>query len=578
MWGNIAGRLGANDLNSTLQKIGNAVAPTGEDEYDEEEDYDEYDDEYEEYSEDEGEEGGGFGFVGMLARALDEKQENDDSDKDDDDESAEFINLSYKEQVANENASSIHKTEPPAMTSLKTSEANAPRNQAQALSAESLLRSKVSHTLQEEELVRQKAENEPPRQAQKTVANKTVQVEPPKDEAKPISATLKLSTMTAKAQPVVVDPLGQQRTHKSSSIQVSLQRSIPPQPRANAVSKEATNEAAVAKAKSPFRRQETKQTEKKMGQRKPDQTNPRGHSSSVEIKEKPQDKRKEPSENSHCDEPHPREQNKGDPRTLTIDKDDKVAFASANLAEAAVLDDIRAANKLLLKELANAKEEISKLSRASSHGFDSTREKLSLDFQEKEARLLQATTEEHQHEIRRLEQKMQSEIHSMTEQLARDRKHFLQEQNRHRETVERSEARAEQAGMELKKFQKNQEALLHQSQQREDRAIRMAEDKVAQTMAMLDERDEQIASLKKLTRDLESTMNEHQEGAEEAEEEVEELQTENESLQEHVATLEHECEGLKAHVALLLADAENFGGMQVCRCVDTFETFPDALT
>ena len=50
MWGNLAGRLGANDLNSTLQKIGNAVAPPPGSDYD---DYDdEYDDEEEEYDDD----------------------------------------------------------------------------------------------------------------------------------------------------------------------------------------------------------------------------------------------------------------------------------------------------------------------------------------------------------------------------------------------------------------------------------------------------------------------------------------------------------------------------------------------
>ena len=44
MWGNLADRLGAKDINSTLQKIGNAVAPPPGD-YDDDYD-DEYDDEY----------------------------------------------------------------------------------------------------------------------------------------------------------------------------------------------------------------------------------------------------------------------------------------------------------------------------------------------------------------------------------------------------------------------------------------------------------------------------------------------------------------------------------------------------
>ena len=78
MWGNLAGRLGANDLNSTLQKIGNAVAPPpGDDDYD-----DDYDDEYDDYEDEEAEEDenngggrGGLGLVGLIARALDDSKE-----------------------------------------------------------------------------------------------------------------------------------------------------------------------------------------------------------------------------------------------------------------------------------------------------------------------------------------------------------------------------------------------------------------------------------------------------------------------------------------------------------------------
>ena len=83
MWGNLADRLGAKDINSTLQKIGNAVAPPPGD-YDDDYD-DEYDDEYDEegsYEDDEEDTNiGGLGFVGMLTRALDNQEEEEEEEE-----------------------------------------------------------------------------------------------------------------------------------------------------------------------------------------------------------------------------------------------------------------------------------------------------------------------------------------------------------------------------------------------------------------------------------------------------------------------------------------------------------------
>ena len=186
-----------------------------------------------------------------------------------------------------------------------------------------------------------------------------------------------------------------------------------------------------------------------------------------------------------------------------------------------------------------------------------------VEFQEKEVRVLQATSEEHHQEMLQLEQSLKSEIHSLTEKMANDRNEFVREQERYRDLIDQSESRAEKAETDLKKLKKRQENELSQFQQREERTVMMAEDKVAQTMARLDERNSEIAKLKNLIRTLESKMNEHQEGAEEAEEEVQELETENETLQEHIETLESECEDLKSHIKVLEANASKFGGMQV---------------
>jgi hypothetical protein len=194
---------------------------------------------------------------------------------------------------------------------------------------------------------------------------------------------------------------------------------------------------------------------------------------------------------------------------------------------------------------------------------DLSREQMMLNFHDKETRLLQAASEESQHDLLKTEQRLQSEIHSLEEHIAEERNQFVKQQENYRQMIEQTESRAEQAEVELRNALKKQDGQFTQASQREKRALNMAEDKVAQTMAILDERNEEISHLKQLVKSLESSMNEHVEGAEEAEQEVEELQTENENLQEHVESMAAECSGLKAQIASLEAGAEKLGGLQM---------------
>ena len=84
MWGNLAGRLNATDINATLEKIGNAVAPREDDDDDEYYDEDDGSDgDYDDYDEDE-DDGEGiinkvagatpFRLAGMLTNALDNRR------------------------------------------------------------------------------------------------------------------------------------------------------------------------------------------------------------------------------------------------------------------------------------------------------------------------------------------------------------------------------------------------------------------------------------------------------------------------------------------------------------------------
>mmetsp|Transcript_56626 Transcript_56626/g.137540 ORF Transcript_56626/g.137540 Transcript_56626/m.137540 type:complete len:928 (-) Transcript_56626:2169-4952(-) len=157
-----------------------------------------------------------------------------------------------------------------------------------------------------------------------------------------------------------------------------------------------------------------------------------------------------------------------------------------------------------------------------------------IKFQEKEYRLLQATSEESRVEL-----------------------------DQYKKLLNDSETRADRSEQQLKVLQMKFENELAQSQQREHRATQKSDDRVAQSMAVLDERNDEIAHLKKLIRDMESKVNEHQEGAEEAEEEVEELHEENESLRKTIERLETEKEQLKTKVGSLEADSDRLAELQI---------------
>lgn len=194
--------------------------------------------------------------------------------------------------------------------------------------------------------------------------------------------------------------------------------------------------------------------------------------------------------------------------------------------------------------------------------FGEAQDRLILNFKEKEVRLLKASAEEHQQEIRLLEQRYIQRVDSLEESLAKERSEHNREKQKSKLLVQQSISRAEQAESDLRTSLKKHENLLSQASLKEQRAIRITEEKLAQSLALLDERNDEVAKLKQLVVDLESSMNEHAEGAEEAEQEVEELENENEGLQEQLEALENECAGLKAKVSSLQADSAKLGTLQ----------------
>jgi len=189
--------------------------------------------------------------------------------------------------------------------------------------------------------------------------------------------------------------------------------------------------------------------------------------------------------------------------------------------------------------------------------------KLIMDFQQKEARLLEASVEEHQHTLAQAEHRHKVEMQALELHMATEKKNSFENQQKLCHQMEESNARAERVEAELEKMTREHSSMVAQSTLLEQRSLRIAEEKVAHTMALLDERDDLISRLKQKVNALESSVNEREEGVEEAEQEVEELQMENEELQEKIDRLQGECSDLREKVTVLEDETAKLGPLQM---------------
>ena len=217
-------------------------------------------------------------------------------------------------------------------------------------------------------------------------------------------------------------------------------------------------------------------------------------------------------------------------------------------------------------QLREAKQEIEALRNQTTRDKEkvqSEKEDLIAQFHSKEVRLLQATSEENQNQTLLLEQEYSAKIQNLENSLVTERKSSQDEQEEYKRLLRESYSNVDRMEKKLKAAVDKHEMEINQVQQREERALRKVDDRMAQTMAVLDERDEEIKKLKKSIKAMESKVNEHQEGEEEAEEELEEIHQENESLRETIEKLELEKNNLKDQVTTLKSGSEELPGLQM---------------
>jgi len=214
------------------------------------------------------------------------------------------------------------------------------------------------------------------------------------------------------------------------------------------------------------------------------------------------------------------------------------------------------------KQLKQAERHIVELQQQASRQMEEEERQHQL-FQEKEVRLLRAAAEDHQLQMDALQRQMDDTLEAMQNEMEQERALAARRQEELQRLMKEANARAESAVREKQKTLAQHESSSTQHQMQQERALRMAEDKLAQTMAVLDDREEQVKHLKTKIQHLESEMSEHGHGLHEAEEEIDELHHENESLRQHVQRTESQCSELQAKIVELQHDSEKLSHVKV---------------
>jgi DNA repair exonuclease SbcCD ATPase subunit len=213
--------------------------------------------------------------------------------------------------------------------------------------------------------------------------------------------------------------------------------------------------------------------------------------------------------------------------------------------------------KELKRQLKHAEEEAERLRQSGDH------DQLYRLFQEKEARLLEASNEEHEMEMRRLCQEMDETSQRYQQSMIEERTTFSQEHEQMNSLLQAANARNKELERENQKAAVALEKASSGQEQQHVRALRKVEDRLAQLMATVDERDERIVQLQRKVKDLESHISKDRDGANEAEEEMDELHQENETLHGQLDEMQGVNEALKKRLTALENGADELVRVKV---------------
>ena len=115
-------------------------------------------------------------------------------------------------------------------------------------------------------------------------------------------------------------------------------------------------------------------------------------------------------------------------------------------------------------------------------------------------------------QVKEIRRSMEARCKELERELADETKVSSQLQEQFRKLVEEATARAEDVELRMRKEMMKQQGVSDQMQQRQQHAMEMSEEKLAQMMAVLDEKDSEVRQLKTVISDIRKTMAKNKEG------------------------------------------------------------------
>ena len=226
--------------------------------------------------------------------------------------------------------------------------------------------------------------------------------------------------------------------------------------------------------------------------------------------------------------------------------------------------------KTLERQLENAEQHIVNMQLETAKRMDEEdewRQELMLKAKHDEARLMEASSEmvlqSHQNEMNELRESLEAENRNLREKLEEENSMKNLQLMKLQRQCEEAEAKARTVAAETQNALSLQNASSTQQQQRQQQTVRLTEDKLAQTLAMLDDKSDEVENLKTVIKELKATVMKNQEGTHTMERELDELRKENEILHHNIEVTEEEQEELQKQLEQLEGQGERTSQLQL---------------
>ena len=226
--------------------------------------------------------------------------------------------------------------------------------------------------------------------------------------------------------------------------------------------------------------------------------------------------------------------------------------------------------KTLETQLENAEKHIVAMQMETARRMDEEdqwRQELTLKAKQDESRLVEAYSDaalaQLQQKLLRLKESLEADNFILKEQLQNERAATNIQLRKLQQELNEAEARTKASASDMQNALTLQNAGATKQQQRQLHTVRLAEDKLAQTLACLDDKDEEIINLKSVIKDLRATVLKNQEGSIAMEKELNDVRKENEILHHNIEVTEEEQEELQKQLEHLEGQAERTSQLQI---------------